>query len=192
MVLGRIYVVGAGPGDPELLTLKAARLLREADVVFAGALVPDSILSMARGRVVRVGRLTSERHRELVEAAVREAEAGRTVVVLKNGDPVLFGRGLRICREAESRGVPCEVVPGVPSFTAAAARYRIPITEDGRPLLLTTARSSGEPDVVVFMPEGAEGFVVEDLYGPRERAYWGRPAGSPALVFRLRDGSHIT
>jgi uroporphyrin-III C-methyltransferase len=75
----------------------------------------------------------------------------------------------------------------VSSLTAAAAKYKIPITEGGRPLLLTTARSGGDPDVVVFMPEGSvAGLVVEDLYGAGEKVYHGRPRGRPALVFILR------
>lgn len=188
VVLGRVYIVGAGPGDPELLTVKALFLLLTADVVFAASLVPSSILSLADGKVVKCGRLTSSQHVELTAEVIEEAKSGKTVVVLKNGDPVIFGRGVAMCREIEKAGVPCEIVPGVSSFSAAAAKYRIPITEGGRPLLLTTARSGGEPDVVVFMPEQrAEGLVVEDLYGEGERAYFGVPQKTPALVFKLRQ-----
>jgi uroporphyrin-III C-methyltransferase len=187
VALGKVYVVGAGPGDPELITLKGFFLLLSADVVISASLVPRELLDLVREKVVWEGRLTGETHREVVELAVRHAAEGKTVVVLKNGDPTLFGRGVALCREVEARGVPCEIIPGVSSFTAAAAKYKIPITEGGRPLLLTTARSDGDPDVVVFMPEGsAVGLVVEDLYGAGEKVYYGRPRGRPALVFILR------
>lgn len=193
VAVGRVYVVGAGPGDPDLLTIKAFFLLFTADLVIAPSLVPDSILKLAKGQVVKVGRVTAEKHKEVVALAVEEARKGRVVVILKNGDPVLFGRGVATCREVEREGVPCEIVPGASSMSAAAAKYKIGITEGGRPLLLTTGRSNGEePDVVVFMPEGAaEGLVVEDLYGPGERVYYGRPERSPALVFQLKDLHHL-
>lgn len=94
---------------------------------------------------------------------------------------------MALCAEVEKAGVPCEIVPGVSSFTAAAAKYKIPITEGGRPLLLTTARSRGfKPDVVLFMPEGGgEGLVVYDLYGPGESIYHGVPREASSLVFKL-------
>jgi len=187
VALGRVFVVGAGPGDPELITLKGFFLLLTADVVIAASLTPQELLELVKDKVVWSGRFTSETHREAVETAVKYASEGKTVVVLKNGDPTLFGRGVAFCREVEARGTPCEIIPGVSSLTAAAARYKIPITEGGRPLLLTTERGGGEPDIVVFMPEGsAEGLVVEDLYGVGERVYYGKPRGRPALVFILR------
>jgi uroporphyrin-III C-methyltransferase len=133
VVLGKVYVVGAGPGDPELITLKGFFLLLSADVVISASLVPRELLDLVREKVVWEGRLTGETHREVVELAVRHAAEGKTVVVLKNGDPTLFGRGVALCREVETKGVPYEIIPGMSSFTAAAAKYKIPITEDGRP-----------------------------------------------------------
>lgn len=128
-----IYVVGAGPGDPQLLTLKAVELLSKADVVAFGDLVPEEIPRRfaPRARWVRIGHRRAD-HDAAVRQLVEEAKRGLNVVVLKNGDPTLFGRGLQICAEAERQGVPCEVVPGVPAFTAAAALYKVEITDGER------------------------------------------------------------
>ncbi len=183
--------MGAGPGDPELITLKGFFLLLSADVVISASLVSQELVELVKDKVVWNGRFTSETHREVVEIAVKYASEGKTVVVLKNGDPTLFGRGVAFCREVKARGIPCEIIPGVSSLTAAAAKYEIPVTEGGKPLLLTTGRGAGEPDIVVFMPESSvEGLVVEDLYGAGEKIYYGKPRGRPALVFILsqREG----
>jgi len=127
-----LYVVGAGPGDPKLLTVRAVELLREADVVAYGDLVPEEIAALAPNAVkVRIGH-RREDHQKAVAALVEEARL-KNVVVLKNGDPTVFGRGIEICREAARRGVTCEVVPGVSSFTAAAALYGVELT-NGRDL----------------------------------------------------------
>jgi len=124
-----IYVVGAGPGDPKLLTLRAVELLSKADVVAYGDLVPEEIVKLyARGAaVVKIGHRREE-HDAAVAALIEEAKRGKTVVVLKNGDPTIFGRGIQICKEAERRGVECEIVPGVSAFMAAAALYKIELT----------------------------------------------------------------
>ncbi len=93
------------------------------------------------------------------------------------------GSSLRQAGGGREAGRRNHLVGGV----AWSRRLRLVLQRGGRPLLLTTARSSGDPDVVVFMPEGsAEGLVVEDLYGAGERVYRGRPRGRPALVFILR------
>ena len=127
-----LYVVGAGPGDPKLLTLRAVELLREADVVAYGDLIPEEIVSLAPGATrVKIGH-RREDHQRAVERLVEEAR-GKKVVILKNGDPTVFGRGIEICKEAERRGVPCEVVPGVSAFTAAAGLYKLELT-NGRDL----------------------------------------------------------
>jgi len=187
VALGKVYVVGAGPGDPDLITLKGFFLLLTADVVISASLVPKELVELVKDKVMWSGRLTADAHEKVAELAVKYAAEGRTVVVLKNGDPTLFGRGVALCREVEARGMPCEIIPGVSSLAAAAARYKLPVTEGGRPLLLTTAKSDGDPDVVVFMPESSvEGLVVEDLYGAGEKIYYGKPRGRPALVFILR------
>jgi len=130
---GRVYLVGAGPGDPELLTLRAARLIGEASLIVHDGLVDPAILAMARSdaRLVSVAKQRS-RHTlpqdEINALLVREALAGNDVVRLKGGDPFIFGRGgeeLEACRAA---GIEVEVVPGISSALGAAAAAQIPLT----------------------------------------------------------------
>lgn len=125
-----IYVVGAGPGDPSLLTLRAVELLRAADIVALGDLVNPEIVKRyaPSAKVVRIGHRREE-HDRAIDELVEYARGGANVVVLKNGDPTIFGRAFTICDKAFEKGVPCEIVPGVASFTAASAAYRIPLTE---------------------------------------------------------------
>ncbi|ADN51453.1 SAM-dependent methyltransferase [Vulcanisaeta distributa] len=127
MIIIPIYVVGAGPWDPELITVKAIKILSKADVVFYGSLVNEEIINTyaPNARKVFMGHVRGDAHREYVIKAIELARKGLNVVFLKNGDPVIFGRGIEICREALRNGVPCEIVPGVSSFTAAAAKYMI-------------------------------------------------------------------
>ncbi|ABL87361.1 Uroporphyrin-III C/tetrapyrrole (Corrin/Porphyrin) methyltransferase [Pyrobaculum islandicum DSM 4184] len=123
-----LYVVGAGPGDPKLLTIRARELLEEADVVAYGDLVPEEVVKIAKkARVVKIGHRRVE-HDAAIEALIEEAR-WRNVVILKNGDPTIFGRGVKVCKMARERGVPCEIVPGVSSFTAAAALFQIELTD---------------------------------------------------------------
>jgi uroporphyrin-III C-methyltransferase len=131
--IGTVHLVGAGPGDPDLLTLRAARLVTNARLIVHDGLVDRSILSMAPGgcRMVSVAKrrarhsLPQDRINALL---VREALAGNDVVRLKGGDPFVFGRGgeeLEACRAA---GVPVEVVPGVSAALGAAAAAQISLT----------------------------------------------------------------
>ena len=133
---GAVYLVGAGPGDPELMTIKAARLLSEADVVIHDRLIPLEVLDWCRESVVKidVGKYP-EHHRvsqdEINELLVHHASRGSTVVRLKGGDPFVFGRGfeeLQVCREHQ---IDCCVVPGVSSSISAAAAAGIPVTSRG-------------------------------------------------------------
>jgi len=133
---GRVYIVGAGPGDPELLTLKAVRLLREADVVVYDRLIPEEALSYAKpgAELVYAGKqpgrhaLTQE---EINRLLLEKACQGKTVVRLHGGDPYVFGRGEEECMYLLSRGVSCEVVPGISSVTAGPAYAGIPVTSRG-------------------------------------------------------------
>ncbi|MEO6339249.1 MAG: uroporphyrinogen-III C-methyltransferase [Caulobacteraceae bacterium] len=132
---GKVWLVGAGPGDPELLTLKAVRALQGAEVVVHDRLVSPEVLSMApNARLIHVGKRKS-RHSVpqdgINQLLVALALEGRTVVRLKGGDPFVFGRGgeeLLACREA---GVACEVVPGISAGLAAAASAGAPLTHRG-------------------------------------------------------------
>ena len=133
--MGKVYLVGAGPGAPDLLTLRAARLLESADVVLHDALVHPETLALAkRARLVNVGKRygkvsTEQRfiHRALVEAARRHA----LVVRLKGGDPMLFGRAQEELDALAAEGIEAEVVPGVTAALAAAAALRTSLTRRG-------------------------------------------------------------
>ncbi|MCX7863693.1 MAG: uroporphyrinogen-III C-methyltransferase [Novosphingobium sp.] len=130
---GRVFLVGAGPGDPELLTLRAARLIAEASLIVHDGLVDPAILALARpdARLISVAKRRSRHTLPQVEInalLVSEALAGHDVVRLKGGDPFIFGRGgeeLEACRAA---GVEVEIVPGISSALGAAAAAKIPLT----------------------------------------------------------------
>lgn len=133
---GVVHLVGAGPGDPELMTIKAARLLSEADVVIHDRLIPLEVLDWCgeTTRKIDVGKYP-EHHRvsqeEINDLLVHHASRGRNVVRLKGGDPFVFGRGfeeLRVCRD---HNIDCFVVPGVSSSISAAAAAGIPVTSRG-------------------------------------------------------------
>jgi precorrin-4/cobalt-precorrin-4 C11-methyltransferase len=143
----RVFIVGAGPGDPELLTRKGDRLLREADlVVWAGSLVNPELLSVCRPDCVRIdsARTTLE---EQVEAMAAAARAGRTVVRLHTGDPSLYGAIGEQLRALRARGVAAEIVPGVSSLQGAAARLGIEYTVPGGTQTLIATRTAGRTPV---------------------------------------------
>jgi uroporphyrinogen III methyltransferase / synthase len=130
---GSVYLVGAGPGDAGLLTLRGAELLRRAEVVVYDALVNKDLLRLApKGAEIIYGGKRSKEHAipqdELNQLLIRKAKEGKTVVRLKGGDPYIFGRGGEEAEELQSAGIPFEVVPGVSSITAAANYAGIPIT----------------------------------------------------------------
>jgi uroporphyrin-III C-methyltransferase len=132
---GKVYLVGAGPGAPDLLTLRAAELLRRADVVFHDALVhPDTIALAAKAERVAVGKRcgrhsTAQRfiNKRLVDAAMKHA----VVVRLKGGDPMLFGRAHEEISALREAGIAFEVVPGVTAALAASAELGVSLTRRG-------------------------------------------------------------
>ncbi len=131
--VGTVYLVGAGPGDPDLLTVRAARLLAEAGLIVHDGLVDPAILALASASAELVSvaksraRHTLPQH-EINALLVREALAGRHVVRLKGGDPLVFGRGGEEAEACRAAGVPVEIVPGVTSALGAAAAAQIPLT----------------------------------------------------------------
>ena len=168
---GRVTLIGAGPGDPDLITVLGLKRLRAADVVLHDRLAPPELLAEAKpgAEIVDVGKRPGEdvqaRQRGIEELMVDRALAGFHVVRLKGGDPAIFGRGGEEIEACAAAGVPCEVVPGVSSFTAAAAAAGIPLTHRGVSLgfAVVSARNAedGEPDwaglagaetIVVLMP----------------------------------------
>lgn len=132
---GVVYLVGAGPGAPDLLTLRAARLLAEADMVFYDALVhPETVALASNAEKVAVGKRCGKHstvqqfiNKRLVDAARKHA----VVVRLKGGDPLLFGRAQEEIAALEAADIRCEVVPGITAALAAAAEVRTSLTQRG-------------------------------------------------------------
>ena len=143
---GVVYLVGAGPGDPGLITVRGLHLLESADVVVYDRLVDRRLLANTRQDVemIDLGELKdlgSDRQPAVNELLVSNAKRGRTVVRLKGGDPFVFGRGGEEAEALALGGVPFEVVPGVTSAVAVPAYAGIPLTHRGIPFtsrILTT------------------------------------------------------
>ncbi len=149
---GRVYVVGAGPGDPELLTLRGASVLGAADAVFHDQLVSPEVLALARpsAELIEAGHRSGQvkRDQRQVAAAMAErARLGQVVCRLKGGDPFVFGRGGEDVEALIEEGVPCEVVPGISSALAGPAAAGVPVTHRGlaRSVLIVTGHQQ-EPD----------------------------------------------
>jgi uroporphyrin-III C-methyltransferase/precorrin-2 dehydrogenase/sirohydrochlorin ferrochelatase len=135
-IKGHVALVGAGPGAEDLLTLRAHRLLMEADVIVHDALVPEAVISMGRRDAERlpVGKRKgchSKTQSEINDLLVELAQAGKRVVRLKSGDPLVFGRAGEEMQAMRDAGVSYEVVPGVTSAFAAAADFELPLTLRG-------------------------------------------------------------
>jgi uroporphyrin-III C-methyltransferase len=130
---GTIYLVGAGPGDPDLLTLRAARLIEQAELIVHDGLVDPAILAMARpdARLISVAKKRA-RHTlpqdQINALLIAEARKGRDVVRLKGGDPLIFGRGGEEAEDAKAAGIAVEIVPGISSANGAAAASHIALT----------------------------------------------------------------
>jgi uroporphyrin-III C-methyltransferase len=133
MPLGKLYLIGAGPGDPELLTVKAARVLGQCDVVLYDRLTTPGVLALARSdaELVYVGKHDGEQEREqarIFELILEHATAGRSVARLKGGDPLVFGRGAEEWEIAVAHGIEVEFIPGVSSAIAVPGLAGIPLT----------------------------------------------------------------
>lgn len=131
---GTVYLVGGGPGDPDLLTVRARRLLDAADVVVHDRLGPVSMLAELDADLVDVGKSPWHHavpQQRIHEILIEQARRGRIVVRLKGGDPFVLGRGGEEVLACHAAGVPCEVVPGVSSAVAAPTAAGIPVTHRG-------------------------------------------------------------
>lgn len=133
MKKGKVFLVGAGPGDPDLLTLKAARLIAAADVIVHDGLVDDAIMAMVNpeAQLISVAKQRSKHSvpQDGINAIlVREAQAGHLVVRLKGGDPFVFGRGGEEAEACRDAGIDVEVVPGISAAMGGAAEAMLPLT----------------------------------------------------------------
>ncbi len=150
---GKVYLVGAGPGHPDLLTVRALQLLGQADVILYDKLVPEEILDLARRDADRVdvGKRagtclqTQDRTNELM---LELARSGKQVIRLKSGDPFIFGRGGEEMAYLEAHGIECEVVPGITAAAGCAAAARIPLThrDHAQVLSLVTGHTAAQVD----------------------------------------------
>ncbi len=180
---GTVQLVGAGPGDPDLLTVRALRALQEADVVLHDALVPPAILALVPASVRRidVGKRKGAHavgQREIEALLVREARAGYRVVRLKAGDPLVFGRAGEEMAALAAAGIPVEIVPGVTAALAAAADAKIPLTLRGvaSSLAFVTAQEADGADPQDWRALAGSGATLA--------VYMGRSAGE-AIRARL-------
>lgn len=197
MAPGEVWLAGAGPGDPGLLTLLARHALEQAEIVLHDALVPDAILAMAgpAARLEPVGKRAGRpgaRQMRINELLVAHACAGRRVLRLKGGDPFVFGRGGEEALALRAAGVPFRVVPGVSAGIAAPAMAGIPPTHRNlaRSVAFLTGSGSGgrvpEHDwaalargadtLVLFMAGGRIGTIAQKIIAG------GRPAGEPLAL----------
>jgi len=171
---GTVYLVGAGPGAPDLLTLRAHALLRTADVILPDDLVPDAILDLASpsAEIIPVGKRCGQPR--ITQAGIHElmrlhaGELGRSVVRLKSGDPLVFGRANEEIEALRTAGIPFEIVPGITAAFAVAASLATPLTDrnSASKLILATAHHAAgkltavgwegafpaESTLVVYMP----------------------------------------
>ncbi len=194
-ICATVYLVGAGPGAPDLLTLRAVRLLERADIVFHDALVhPETIALAARAQKVAVGKRCGRHstaqqfiNKRLVDAARRHA----VVVRLKGGDPMMFGRAQEEIAALEQAGIACEVVPGITAALAAAAALKTSLTQRGSARSITFATPRvGDAEAAstwvdglaaadagaIYMGVGEAGRLAHALIAS------GKPAGLPVAV----------
>ena len=134
--MGKVYLIGAGPGDPDLMTVKALKALGRADVVVHDRLVSDEVLALAprKAALLSVGKAPKQHpvpQHEINALLVRLAQGGLTVARLKGGDPLIFGRGGEEALELIEAGIPFEIIPGITSAQACAAQFGIPLTHRG-------------------------------------------------------------
>lgn len=194
--VGKVFLVGAGPGDPELLTLKAARLLAQAEVVVFDHLVGDGVMDLIHPAAIRIyagkeaGRHALPQH-EINALLVSEARKGRNIVRLKGGDPFIFGRGGEEMEALVDAGIACEVVPGITAASGISACTGMPLThrDHARALVFATGHlkdgtvnldwhALARPDqtVVIYMGLGALEVICERLVAH------GLPPATPAAI----------
>ncbi len=166
---GTVYIVGAGPGDPDLLTVRALGLLRSANAVIYDYLVPTEILSLASAKATRIcfarrgrtaGHGAALKQNAIHEAMVRLAREGKSVVRLKSGDPLVFGRGGEEAEHLSREGIPFEIVPGITAAMGCAAEAVLPLTH--------RERSSSVTFVAGHETDGKGGSAVDWSHLPKD------------------------
>jgi len=192
---GRVYLVGAGPGDPELLTLKAAKLLARSEVVLYDSLVSEEVLALVsrQALLVNVGKRAGQKlltQDEINSLLAGYAKAGKCVVRLKGGDPLLFGRAGEEMEALRRAGIEFEIVPGITAAAGAAAAARISLTDRrvASQVLFTTfsrdrnanwlnwAAITPETTIAIYMPGTHYGQVADRLIEN------GIPADTPCVI----------
>jgi uroporphyrin-III C-methyltransferase len=201
-VMGRVYLIGAGPGDPELLTLKAARLLASAEVVLHDALVSDGVLAkISHGaEIINVGKRAGQKlltQGEINALLVSYGRTRTTVVRLKGGDPSVFGRAGEETEALRSAGIEYEIVPGISAALGAAAAAGISLTDRrvaSQILFATFSRGvdgsamdwgcvTSTTTLVLYMPGADYAEVSEQLVGG------GLPADLPCVIVSQATGA---
>jgi uroporphyrin-III C-methyltransferase len=193
---GSVWLVGAGPGDPDLLTRKAERLLRAADIVFYDALVGEGVLALApQAELVGVGKRSGRHSKDqgtIDQLIVAAALAGRRVLRLKGGDPSIFGRSAEELTACSAQGVPVHICPGITAASAAAASGLASLTLRGEarqltfltahvrgnePLDLDWARlGSSDATLAIYMGRAAAPEIARNLIAA------GRDPATPVMV----------
>ena len=195
---GIVYIVGAGPGDPELITVRGLRMLQRADVVAYDRLTHPDLLDEAPfyAELVNVGKApgqTRTTQDEINELLINRARRGLTVVRLKGGDPFVFGRGGEECLALRRAGIPYKVVPGVTSAVAAPAYAGIPVTHRkvARSFTVVTGHTAGKETADLDWPTLAQLDTLIFLMGvgnlpviAEQLIAHGRDADTPAALVR--------
>jgi uroporphyrin-III C-methyltransferase len=182
-MMGKVYLVGAGPGDPELLTVKAVRVLKSADVVLHDALVGEGILALVRPHalLVDVGKRAGDKpiaQEGINRMLVDFASSAATIVRLKGGDPLIFGRAAEEIAALRHAEIGFEIVPGITAAVAASAQAKIPLTDRDSAssvVFLTAQHAIGkEPaeiahfaaagsTLAIYMPNGRYGEIAKQM-----------------------------
>ena len=199
MAKGKVSLIGAGPGDPGLLTLKGLERLRQADVIVYDALINPALLEWAKPHAPKIyvgkrGKQHAKEQSEINDILVRQAQRGRRVARLKGGDPLVFGRGGEEAMHLYDNGIPFEIIPGVSSASGAPAYAGIPLTDrragsmvtmvtghEGRGKSIASvdwSRISRQSTLVIFMGLEQLPFITERL----QRHLW--DAKTPAAAIR--------
>jgi uroporphyrinogen III methyltransferase/synthase len=206
--VGKVYLVGAGPGDPGLLTIRAAELIRTGDVIVYDRLIQEGVLAFARpsAETIYMGKTLgchTSRQDEIHQLLVEKAREGKVVIRLKGGDPFLFGRGGEEVEYLAEHSVPFEVIPGVSSCLSAPLSANIAVThrEHSSAVAIVTGHNAignhervdwqalSKIDTVVFlMCVHNVGAIAQKLIAA------GRPASTPAAMIQMAywDGEHVT